>query len=132
MRIICSNFVLLLGTQEEREMVHYGQSLGAVMRPDAASHWLGQSGRDYALTPEHLDSFVMSDADLTVIAKGHHVLWVGSSQDLVADPVSRVRFRLAMDGATSVYRLPAPADRLFTLFDLQEAIPAPGRIAQAA
>lgn len=113
-------------------MVHYGQVLGAATRPDRISHWLGQSGRDYALTPEHLDDFVMSDADLTVIAKGNHVLWVGSSQDLVADPMSRARFRLALDGATSVYRLPAPADRLFTLFDLQQAIPAPDLVAQAA
>lgn len=113
-------------------MVHRGQVRSAAMQGPSVSHWLGQSGRSYVLTAQSLDHFAMTDMDLTVMTKGHHVLWVGSSQDLVADPMSRVRFRLALEGATHVYRLDAPADRLFTLFDLQQAIPAPDLVPQAA
>ena len=103
----------------------------ALRRP-GPSHWLGQSGRNYALSAENLDSFAMAEADLYVIAKGRNVLWVGSTQDLVADPMSRRRFRLALDCASNVYRLAAPDDRLATIWDLEQAVPAPALVAQAA
>lgn len=101
-------------------------------RRDRRAVWLGRSGRRYDLTPEPLDRFAMSDADLYVIAKGGLPLWVGSTDDLVADPMSRSRFRLALDCATEVLRLAAPADRLSTIWDLEGAAPATAPTAQAA
>ncbi|ODT80087.1 MAG: hypothetical protein ABS76_18060 [Pelagibacterium sp. SCN 64-44] len=94
--------------------------------------WQGRSGRHYLLSGENLDSFVMREADLYLIAKGNHVLWAGSSADLVADPASRARFRLALDCATQVLRLDAPSDRLAAAWDLEDAIPAGPAVAQAA
>jgi len=97
------------------------------------SHWQGRSGRAYDLVSENLDRFAMSDADLYVIAKGSHVLWVGSTDELVGDPLSRSRFRLALDCADRVLRVLTPGtvgERLTTIWDLEGAEPAPG--AQAA
>lgn len=104
---------------------------GDAHRP-VLSHWQGQSGRDYGLSVERLESFAMTETDLYMIAKGNHVLWVGSTEDLVADPMSRSRFRLALDCATNVFRLPAPEHRLSTIWDLEQAVPAPVLVAQAA
>jgi len=86
--------------------------------------WQGGSGRHYQLSLENLDSFVMHDADVYLIAKGSYVLWVGTAADLVAEPNSRVRFRLALDCATQAFRLDAPADKLASIWDLQDAVPA--------
>ena len=61
------------------------------------SHWQGRSGRAYDLISENLDHFAKGDAELYLIAKGSHVLWVGSTSELVGDPLSRSRFRLALD-----------------------------------
>lgn len=97
------------------------------------SNWLGRSGRPYGLVSESLDRFAMADADLYLIAKGNHVLWVGSTGELVGDPMSRTRFRLALDCADRVFRLLSPgaaAERLTTIWDLEGAEPAHG--AQAA
>lgn len=115
-------------------MVQQGSLHRALMRKPDQSHWLGKSGRDYALRIESLDSFAMTETDLYVIAKGHNVLWVGSTQDLVADPMSRTRFRLALDCATEVFRLAAPENRLAVIWDLEQAmpLPAPHMVAQAA
>lgn len=96
------------------------------------SHWRGQSGRNYALRIESLDSFAMTESRLYLIAKGSNVLWAGSTQDLVADPMSRTRFRLALDCATHVYSLDVHEDRLAILWDLEQALPASGPVAQAA
>lgn len=117
-------------------MVHRDHSL----RRTAPTHWQGQSGRLYALRPESLDSFAMAETDLYVIAKGSHILWVGSTQDLVAEPMSRTRFRLALDCATHVFALTAPENRHTTIWDLEQAVPATlpvptsvsGMLAQAA
>lgn len=97
-----------------------------------ASNWLGRSGRAYDLVSESLERFAMCDADLYLIAKGSHVLWVGSTGELVGDPLSRSRFRLALDCATNVFRLlnPTEAERLTTIWDLEGAEPLTG--AQAA
>ena len=97
------------------------------------SNWQGRSGRAYGLVSESLERFAMRDADLYLIAKGNHVLWVGSTGELVGDPMSRTRFRLALDCATNVFRLLSPgaaAERLTTIWDLEGAEPAQG--AQAA
>jgi|SRR5690606_10862947 len=113
-------------------MVQQSNRERGILRQPAVSHWLGQSGRDYALSPESLDSFAMEEADLYMIAKGQNVLWVGSTDDLVADPTSRSRFRLALACATQVLRLTTPEDRLATIWDLEQAVPAPAPVAQAA
>ena len=97
------------------------------------SSWQGRSGRAYGLVSENLEHFAMGDADLYVIAKGGHVLWVGSTSELVGDPMSRSRFRLALDCADRVFRLLSPgaaAERLSTIWDLEGAEPMTG--AQAA
>lgn len=97
------------------------------------ANWLGRSGRAYDLVHENLEHFAMADADLYMIAKGNHVLWVGSTGELVGDPMSRSRFRLALDCADRVFRLLSPgatAERLSTIWDLEGAEPTSG--AQAA
>ncbi len=95
-------------------------------------HWQGHSGREYGLRPRPLDDFAMEEAELYLIAKGSHVLWVGSTQDLVADPMSRTRFRLALDCATNVFSIAAPENRLAAIWDLEQAAPAATPVAQAA
>ena len=97
------------------------------------SNWLGRSGRAYGLVSESLERFALADTELYLIAKGSHVLWVGSTGELVGDPMSRTRFRLALDCADRVFRLVSPgaaAERLSTIWDLEGAEPAQG--AQAA
>jgi len=97
------------------------------------SNWLGRSGRSYGLVSESLERFAMADADLYLVAKGSHVLWVGSTSELVGDPMSRTRFRLALDCADRVFRVLTPgaaAERLTTIWDLEGAEPVSG--AQAA
>ena len=90
------------------------------------SHWQGRSGRSYDLVSENLEHFAMGDAELYLIAKGSHVLWVGSTGELVTDPLSRSRFRLALDCADRVFRLLTPgavAERMSTIWDLEGAEP---------
>ena len=90
------------------------------------SHWQGRSGRSYDLVSENVEKFAMGDSDLYLIAKGSHVMWVGSTSELVGDPMSRSRFRLALDCADRVFRLLTPgaaAERLSTIWDLEGAAP---------
>lgn len=88
--------------------------------------WQGRSGSVYGVVSENLQHFAMGDAELYLIAKGTHVLWVGSTAELVNDPMSRSRFRLALDCADRVFRLLSPgaaAERLSTIWDLEGAAP---------
>nr|WP_295889605.1 hypothetical protein [uncultured Devosia sp.] len=114
----------MAGNSESKVLIHgFGR----------LSSWLGRSGQSYGLVSENLERFAMTDADLYLIAKGNHVLWVGSTGELVGDPMSRSRFRLALDCADRVFRLHTPgavAERLTTIWDLEGAEPAQG--AQAA
>lgn len=90
------------------------------------ANWQGRSGRSYDLVSENLEHFAMGEGDLYVIAKGSHVLWVGSTSELVGDPLSRTRFRLALDCADRVFRLLSPgaaSERLSTIWDLEGAEP---------
>jgi hypothetical protein len=90
--------------------------------------WRGRSGRPYALDPLRLDSFRLVGDSLYLIAIGKHVLWVGSADELVADPQSRARFRLAMDCADRAYRIAGsfdPVARMTVVWDLEGAEPAP-------
>jgi hypothetical protein len=94
--------------------------------------WQGRSGRAYDMVSENLQHFSMTEAQLFMLAKGSHVLWVGSSEELVADPMSRTRFRLALDCADRVFRVLSVnlGERLSTIWDLEGAEPRQG--AQAA
>ncbi|MBU1304265.1 MAG: hypothetical protein KKF33_01935, partial [Alphaproteobacteria bacterium] len=90
------------------------------------SHWQGRSGRAYDLVAESVEKFAMGDSELYLIAKGSHVMWVGSTSELVSDPMSRSRFRLALDCADRVFRLLSPSaatERLSTIWDLEGAEP---------
>ena len=92
-------------------------------------NWRGRSGRYYALEPLRLDDFSFSGDELYLIALGTHVLWAGGGTDLIEDPVSRARFRLAMDCADRVFRVEATPDaivRLTVLWDLEGAEPVLG------
>ncbi|MBU1335312.1 MAG: hypothetical protein ACK4G5_03505 [Devosia sp.] len=114
----------MAGTVENNVLIHgFGR----------LSNWQGRSGRTYGLVSENVDHFAMGDSDLYLIAKGSHVLWVGSTNELVSDPMSRTRFRLALDCADRAFRLLSPAaatQRMATIWDLEGAEPAAG--AQAA
>ena len=114
----------MVGTVQSKVVVHgFGRR----------ANWQGRSGRSYGLVSENLEHFAMGDAELYLIAKGSHVLWVGSLGELVGDPMSRTRFRLAMDCADRVFRLEgsgAEGNRLSTIWDLEGAEPQLG--AQAA
>ena len=105
----------MAGTSENRVLAHgFGR----------LSNWLGRSGRPYDLVSESLDRFAMADTELYLIAKGNHVLWVGSTGELVGDHMSRSRFRLALDCADRVFRLLTPgaaSERLTTIWDLEGA-----------
>lgn len=97
------------------------------------SLWQGRSGQTYDLLSENLEHFAMDDAGLFVLAKGSHVLWVGATAELVSDPMSRTRFRLALDCADRVFSVSSSgplAERLTTIWDLEGAEPKQG--AQAA
>ncbi len=90
------------------------------------NRWRGRSGQVYGLESENLSSFAMDDSGLYLVAKGSHVLWVGSAGDLVADPMSRSRFRLALDLGDRAFRLagtPPEAERWTTIWDLEGAEP---------
>ena len=106
---------------------HYTASAKGVV-----GQWRGRSGRCYGMIRQKLESFSMDGAELYLITKGGNALWVGSTDDLVSDPTSRVQFRLALDCGTDVFRLDAPEDRAAARWDIEggEAVIAP--TAQAA
>jgi hypothetical protein len=90
-------------------------------------NWRGRSGRYYALAPERLEDFSFLADELYLIALGPMVLWVGGGADLVTDPISRARFRLAMDCADRVFVVETITDeveRMTTIWDLEAAEPA--------
>lgn len=90
-------------------------------------HWHGPSGRDYLLAVESLDRLSLDDDTVYVIAKGSNVLWAGSQADLIADPSSRARFRLAIDCADRAFRLDGAQigpEHFEVVCDLEAAEPA--------
>lgn len=99
-----------------------------IVTPDfgRGGSWLGRSGRAYAVSSENLENFVMLESALYVIAEGKRVLWVGSTNELVDDPMSRTRFRLALDCADRAFRVLSAGpvtERLSTIWDLEGAEP---------
>jgi len=92
-------------------------------------NWRGRSGRFYALEPLRLEDFHFHGEELYLIALGPHVLWAGGAADLVEDPMSRARFRLAMDCADRVFHVetsPDAIERLTVVWDLEGAEPVLG------
>ncbi|WDR04617.1 hypothetical protein PSQ90_09770 [Devosia rhodophyticola] len=97
-------------------------------------NWFGRSGRAYGLVSESLEQFRLAERELYLIAKGSLVLWVGSVAELVVDPMSRTRFKLALDCADRAFRLATPRDdveRMTTIWDLEGAEPETRRSAAA-
>jgi hypothetical protein len=94
-----------------------------------AVNWRGRSGRFYALAPERLDSFVLSPEGLHLLALGSTPMWVGSADDVIHDPQSRSRFRLALEAADRAFAVEASPDelsRMTVVWDLEGAEPVTG------
>lgn len=92
-------------------------------------NWRGRSGRFYALTPERLDDFALSTSGLFMLARGTVPMWVGSAHDVIHDPQSRSRFRLALETADRAFAVEAAEDelsRMTTVWDLEGAEPVSG------
>ena len=92
-------------------------------------NWQGRSGRFYALSTLRLSDFALNNETMCLVARGSHVLWVGSANEIVSDQSSRARFRLALDCADRAFSLPAPADevtRMTLIWDLEGAAPVKG------
>jgi hypothetical protein len=92
-------------------------------------NWRGRSGRYYALTAERLDDFMLRGNELYLIARGTLVLWAGSAEDIIADPQSRARFRLALAAADRAFHVEASEDdieRMTVIWDLEGATPVSG------
>lgn len=91
-------------------------------------NWRGRSGRFYALEPERLDTFVLTNG-LYMLARGTLPLWVGSADDVIHDAASRARFRLALAAADRAFAVEADADeigRMTVVWDLEGAEPVTG------
>ncbi len=89
--------------------------------------WRGRSGRVYALATDRLADFALCGSELSLVARGNLVLWVGSLAEVVNDADSRARFRLALDCADRAFRMTAPSDavdRATIIWDLEGAGPA--------
>jgi len=102
---------------------------------ERATSWQGVSGRLYGIVLECVDGFTLRENHLYIIAGAKSVLWVGSTAELVADPLSRTRFRQALCATERIIRLLAPteeAERLSTIVDLEGGAPAPTTTAAAA
>lgn len=93
--------------------------------PRSGQLWLGRSGAAHLLAPLSLDRFML-DAGLTILARGGNVLWVGSMREIVDDPMSRARFRLALASADRVFALDRVIDATEhgeLIWDLEGAAP---------
>jgi len=89
-------------------------------------NWRGRSGRLYALRPERLESFALTSAGLHMLARGNVPIWVGAAHDVIHDPASRARFRLALEAADRAFSVEAADDelsRMTVVWDLEGAEP---------
>ena len=92
-------------------------------------NWRGRSGRFYALTPERLESFALATDGLYLLARGTLPMWVGSAHDVIHDPQSRSRFRLALEAADRAFAVETAGDdlsRMTVVWDLEGAEPVSG------
>jgi hypothetical protein len=94
--------------------------------PQRRVNWRGRSGHLYSLAPERLDTLSRADSGVHMLARGTVPLWVGSSLDVINDPPSRSRFRLALEAADRAFLVDAEADelnRMTMVWDLEGAEP---------
>ena len=89
-------------------------------------NWRGRSGRFYALTPEKLETFALATDSLYLLARGTIPMWVGSAHDVIHDPQSRSRFRLALATADRAFAVETDGNeltRMTVVWDLEGAEP---------
>jgi hypothetical protein len=92
-------------------------------------NWRGRSGRFYALTAEKLETFALSTDNLYMLARGTIPMWVGSAHDVIHDPQSRSRFRLALATADRAFAVETDGNeltRMTVVWDLEGAEPVTG------
>jgi hypothetical protein len=112
-----------------RGMMMLAERRFAGQAPVRQVNWRGRSGRFYALTPERLDSFDLMTAGLHMLARGTVPMWVGSAHDVINDPQSRSRFRLALEASDRAFLVDGAGDelsRMTTVWDLEGAEPVTG------
>ena len=112
-----------------RQMAYLAESRIPALPSPRHVNWRGRSGRFYALTPERLDSFVLSTDGLYMLARGTLPLWVGTAHDVIHDAQSRARFRLALAAADRAFAVAAEEDelsRMTVVWDLEGAEPVTG------
>lgn len=100
--------------------------MSASVQRQVLSNWRGRSGRRYQLLSESLDRFALAPGHLYLVALGAHVMWVGSEADVIADPQSRSRLRLALGCGDRVFRCSdesGTAEHLTMVWDLEDAQP---------
>lgn len=90
--------------------MHLDRQVKLAEPPMDALVWIGHTGRHYRLLPESRTGFQLSEGAVHVLIAGSEALWSGSVEDIVADPQSRARFRAAMAGEVSVYRIEPPPE----------------------
>lgn len=96
------------------------------LAPQRRVNWRGRSGRLYPLAPERLDTLALLGSGVHMLARGSMPLWVGSSLDVINDPPSRSRFRLALEAADRAFLVDMEADelgRMTMVWDLEGAEP---------
>ena len=112
-----------------RQMAYLANSRIPAVTSPRQVNWRGRSGRFYALTPERLDSFVLTTTGLYMLARGTLPLWVGTAHDVIHDAASRARFRLALAAADRAFLVDTDEDelsRLTVVWDLEGAEPVTG------
>ncbi len=66
-------------------------------------NWQGYSGRNYPLSKERLEDFVLLEQNIYIIVAKELTCWVGTANDLVNNELSRSRFREAIKIADCVF-----------------------------
>jgi len=97
-----------------------------------ATNWRGRSGRFYALEPLALERFGLTGSGLYLLTAADRVLWVGTADEVIAEALTRARFRVALGAADAAFRMDAPAgeiERMTIAWDLEGAEPAGLRLA---
>lgn len=110
-------------------MMILGERRFTAQMPARQVNWRGRSGRFYAVTAERLDSFDLMIPGLHMLARGTVPMWVGSADDVINDPQSRSRFRLALEASDRAFLVDAEGDelsRMTTVWDLEGAEPVTG------
>lgn len=94
-----------------------------------ATNWRGRSGRFYALEPLPLERFALTGDHLYLLTTGERVLWVGTADEVIAEALTRARFRVALGAADAAFRMDAPLgeiERMTIAWDLEGAEPVLG------